>query len=93
MQKSDVNIVINPNVLKYINDNFDSLYLEKIKDNKAKLNLFIKNLEKKSIIYYIVGYTNGRKVKHIMLNPFLARKRKTFKIECISVFDNFNELI
>jgi len=62
--------------------------MEDLKYSRNKYSNFMKRLEKKSIIYYIVGYTNGKKVKHIMLNPYLARKRKTVHKDCIRSFEN-----
>lgn len=62
--------------------------MEDLQYSRNKYANFMKRLEKKSIIYYIVGYTDGKKVKHIMLNPYLARKRKTIHKDCIRSFEN-----
>jgi len=53
---------------------------------------FMKRLEKKSIIYYITGYVEDKRVHHIMFNPNLARKRKTINTECLNWFHDIRKL-
>jgi hypothetical protein len=60
--------------------------MEELNYSRNKFANFLKRLEMKSVIYYIVGYVDGRKVKHIMLNPHLARKRKTIHRNCLVSF-------
>jgi hypothetical protein len=52
---------------------------------------FMKRLHTKSVIYYLMGYMNGRKVKRIMLNPTLARKCRMFNKECLEAFDDLSQ--
>lgn len=54
--------------------------------SRNKFANFMKRLEKKSIIYYITGYKDEKRVTYIMLNPHLARKRKTMHKECLNSF-------
>ena len=57
----------------------------------AEFSRFLKRLHTKSVIHYIAGYKDGRKCKWIMLNPTLARKKKTFHTDCTSVFDDLSK--
>lgn len=66
--------------------------MEELEYSRNKFANFMKRLHMKSVIYYLEGYTNGRKYRHIMLNPYLARKRKTMNKECGGVFQNIKEL-
>lgn len=63
--------------------------------NQSKTNFYkIMNvLFKKGLIWYFIGYKNGCKVKRIVVNPNVARKRKTFDKELLLVFDNAKTLI
>ena len=65
-----------------------SSLMEELEYSRNKFSNFMTRLHKKSIIYYIEGYFDGKKKKYIMLNPHLARKRKTFNKQCVSVFEN-----
>jgi hypothetical protein len=56
--------------------------------SRNKFANFMTRLEKKSIIYYVLGYTDGKRVKYTMLNPHLARKRKTIHRDCFTKFDD-----
>lgn len=51
-----------------------------------KFRDFLDKLYKNGIIYYISGYKDGVEKIHIMLNPFLARKQKTFNSDCVNHF-------
>jgi hypothetical protein len=55
--------------------------------NAAEFSRFLKRRHSKSVIHNVNGYKDDRKCKWIMLNPSLARKRKTFHKECLNVFD------
>jgi len=59
--------------------------------DESEFSRFMSRLHKKSIIHYLYGYKDGRKCKWIMLNPTLARKRKTFHTDCTSVFDDLSK--
>ena len=54
-----------------------------------KYKKFMDKLLRAGVIYYLIGYKNNEKVKYIMLNPYLARKSKTFDIQCLEVFSSF----
>ena len=69
----------------------DSL-MEDLNYSRNKFANFMKRLEKKSIIYYIVGYVDGKRSKKIMLNPNLARKRKTINKECLNSFHDIRKI-
>lgn len=66
--------------------------MEELSYSRNKFANFMKRLEMKSIIYYIVGYTDGRRTKRIMLNPNLARKRKTINRECLNSFQDIRQI-
>ena len=66
--------------------------MEELEYSRNKFANFMKRLLMKSIIYYLEGYVDGKKKKHIMLNPHLARKRKTFNKQCITVFEDIKKL-
>lgn len=63
---------------------------ERLHCSKNIFNAFMNKLHRKSIIYYLVGYEGRNKVSHIMLNPTLARKSKTFDKECVSAFKDLS---
>ena len=65
--------------------------MEEFDYTRNKFALFMKKLYQKSVIYYISGYKDGREVTHIMLNPFIARKQKTFHTECVSMFQDLSK--
>jgi hypothetical protein len=62
--------------------------METLEYSRNKFANFMNRLEKKSVIYYIIGYRNEKKVKYIMLNPYLARKRKTIHKDCLTSFED-----
>jgi len=66
--------------------------MEDLDYSRNKFANFLKRLEMKSIIYYIVGYVEGKRVRHIMLNPNLARKRKTIHKDCLNSFQDIRQL-
>jgi hypothetical protein len=47
----------------------------------------MKRLYRKSVISYIHTVKDGKEMKYIMLNPNLARKRKTIDKNCLTYFD------
>lgn len=51
-----------------------------------KFRDFIKKLYTKSVIYYMSGYKDGIEKTWIMLNPFIARKQKTYSMKCVDKF-------
>jgi hypothetical protein len=66
--------------------------MEELEYSRNKFANFMKRLHRKSIIYYLEGYVDDKKKKYIMLNPHLARKRKTFNKQCITVFEDIKKL-
>jgi hypothetical protein len=68
----------------------DSL-MEELEYSRNKFSDFMNRLIKKSVIYYIVGCKEEKPVKYIMLNPFLARKRKTIHTDCVASFENITK--
>jgi len=65
---------------------------EELDYSRNKFANFLKRLETKSIIYYIVGYIDGKRARSIMLNPHLARKRKTIHTDCLNSFQDIKKL-
>lgn len=50
----------------------------------------IQRLYKRGIIYYIEGYNNRKKVKHIMLNPTIGRRTNQINRECLKYFEDLS---
>jgi len=67
--------------------------MEELNYSRNKFSNFLKRLEMKSIIYYIIGYIDGKRSRHIMLNPHLARKRKTIHKDCLVSFQPLTKKI
>lgn len=65
----------------------DATLMEELKYTRNKYADFMKRLYKGGVIYYIKGVKDGVEFKHIMLNPHLARKRKTIAKDCLIYFD------
>lgn len=81
MTYGEYNVLYNKNVPH----NRETL-MEELDYTRNKFSNFLKRLEMKSIIYYISGYVDGKRVKYFMLNPHLARKRKTIHKDCLKSF-------
>lgn len=54
--------------------------------NVSKL---ITKFVKKGILYQLKGYYNNSPTNCIILNPYIARKRKTFAVKCLHIFQQF----
>lgn len=54
---------------------------------------FMKKLYSKSIIYYLEGMKDNKKCTWILLNPTLARKRKTIHKDVLPLFDDLSKMI
>ena len=63
-----------------------------IEYSRNKFHNFLKRLLKKSLIAFIKSYKDGEEKTFIMLNPFLARKSKTFHKDCTSVFEDIRDI-
>lgn len=70
---------------KFTPHNDESL-MKEIKYSRNKYLDFMKRLYDNGVVYYLKGKKNGVEFKHIMLNPYLARKRKTISQDCIQYF-------
>jgi hypothetical protein len=68
----------------------DSSLMDELKYTRNKYADFMKRLYKGGVVYYIAGVKDGVEFKHIMLNPHLARKRKTIAKDCLIYFNEFN---
>ena len=55
-----------------------------------ELYRLIKKLHTKGILAYCVSYKSGYKQKVYMLNPTVARKRKTFNKALLEIFDDLS---
>lgn len=65
----------------------DSSLMEELNYTRNKYADFMKRLYRKSVISYIYTVKDGKEFKYIMLNPNLARKRKTIDKNCLTYFD------
>ena len=52
----------------------------------SKFKNFMKKLHVKFVISYMFGYKDKIKEKWIILNPYLARKQKTYSVKCVNKF-------
>jgi hypothetical protein len=87
-----------------VNDCYNALYhnksflqnnitlMEDLKYSRNKFDAFMKKLYKQGVIWYLKGYINGVEVTRILLNPHIARKRKTISVETLAVFNEINHL-
>lgn len=64
----------------------DLSLMAELKYTRNKYADFMKRLYRKSVISYIYTVKDGKEIKYIMLNPNLARKRKTIDKNCLSYF-------
>lgn len=53
---------------------------------------FLKKLIEHSVLYLMTGTRNRRKVVYYILNPTLARRRKTFPRACVQYFTDFRKM-
>jgi hypothetical protein len=65
----------------------DLTLMEQLQYTRNKYADFMKRLYRKSVISYIYTVKDGKEFKYIMLNPNLARKRKTIDKNCLTYFD------
>lgn len=70
---------------------FNTLQLE-LKQKKSIFYQTMSGLHKAGIIWYLVGYVDSIKVKRIIVNPHIARKRKKFDAQLLQIFKNITEL-
>ena len=68
----------------------DRSLMDELKYTRNKYADFMKRLYKNGVVYYISGVKEGVEFKHIMLNPHLARKRKTIAKDCLIYFNELN---
>lgn len=86
MVKTEFNILFNYNI-PHTPDTL-SKELQLTVDNLTRL---IKKLHKKGILAYIVSYKSGYLQKIYMLNPTVARKRKTFHNDLLEIFEDLSK--
>jgi len=65
----------------------DTTLMDELQYTRNKYADFMKRLYKRGVVYYISGVKDGVEFKHIMLNPHLARKRKTIAKDCLIYFN------
>lgn len=65
----------------------DATLMAELNYTRNKYADFMKRLYRKSVISYILTVKDGKEFKYIMLNPNLARKRKTIDKNCLTYFD------
>jgi hypothetical protein len=53
---------------------------------------FLKKLIDNSVVYLLTGMRSRRKVVYYVLNPTLARRRKTFPRSCVQYFEDFRRM-
>jgi hypothetical protein len=49
-------------------------------------------LYKAGIIWYLTGYRGDKKIKQIIINPHIARKRKIFDKRILALFSDIKTL-
>lgn len=54
-----------------------------------RTRLFLDRLIKKGILYKFSGYRDDQPFKAYLMNPYVARKRKNVKKECVNLFQQF----
>lgn len=88
MVKGQVNVLYNMETKK---PHTSTSLMQAINYSKNKFDDFMKKLLRRSIIYYMIGVVDNEPVKHILLNPRLARKTKTYHKDCLIHFENITE--
>lgn len=89
MVKGEYNILFDKKLKQYHTKNTLMTELDYTRNIFAN---FMKKLYNKSIIYYIDGIKDKKKCIWIMLNPTLARKRKTINKQVVEVFTNLADI-
>lgn len=88
MVRSCYNLLFDKNTNSY---HTNETLMTELDYTRNKFADFMKKLYKKSIIYYIEGIKDGKECIWIMLNPTLARKRKTIHKSCVAVFEDLSK--
>lgn len=57
-----------------------------------KFRDLLSRLYKGGVISYLHSYVNGKECKFIILNPYIARKQKTYHVDCLTLFQDFRKL-
>lgn len=81
---TEFNMLYNTNNTPHTLDSISNLFGISI-DEVRRL---IKRLEKLSILGYLKGTKNGKSIRLYIMNPSVARKRKTFNSEIFKIFDD-----
>lgn len=68
-----------------------SSLMTELEYSRNKFAILMKKLYDKSIISYMKSVKDGKEQLVILLNPFLARKSKTFHKECLLLFEDLSK--
>lgn len=74
---------------KFIRPHTKTTLMEELELARNTFSRLMDKLVKQGVIYYISGYKNRRKIKHIMLNPNLARRTNVINSGCYNSFQRF----
>lgn len=101
LSKSDLGYV--RFMLEMVNGNYNIIYnYENMKPHtrdtlmkeldlaRTAFSGLLTRLYTKGVIYYLDGYKDRKKFKHIMLNPTIGRKTNQIHKECLSYFENLS---
>jgi len=80
----DMNIVSHSNGKPHSKESL----MELLGISRNTFNSFLVKLYNESVIYYLDGKKNGVEIKRIIINPTLARKRKSFNKKILRIFDD-----
>lgn len=68
-----------------------SSLMTELEYSRNKFAILMKKLYDKSIISYMKSVKDGKEQLVVLLNPFLARKSKTFHKECLLLFEDLSK--
>lgn len=66
--------------------------MSKLDYSRSRFDALIRRLKKEGIIYIVDGFVKRKSVKWIMMNPFLARRRRKLHKECTKYFDQLKNV-
>lgn len=88
MLKTSMNVVYKANNTPHTTASLQS----SLNQTKSSFYRFLDKLHKAGVIWYLIGSDGKKKIKHIIVNPHVARKRKTFDREILALFNDIETL-
>jgi hypothetical protein len=88
MLKTPLNMLYTKNNRPHTNKSLQ----QDLNHTKTAFYALMNKLHKAGIIWYLTGYDEGKKVKRIIVNPHIARKRKVFDREILAFFNDIKTL-